>query len=45
MSKLVIFGAGEFAHIAHEYFSHDSDYEVVAFVVDDAFHKFDTFQV
>jgi len=44
MSKLVIFGAGEFAHIAYEYFSHDSEYEVVAFVVDDAFHELDTFQ-
>ena len=44
MSKLVIFGAGEFAHIAFEYFSHDSGYEVAAFVVDDSFHKSDTFQ-
>lgn len=44
MSKLVIFGAGEFAHIAFEYFSHDSGYEVAGFVVDDSFHKSDTFQ-
>jgi sugar O-acyltransferase (sialic acid O-acetyltransferase NeuD family) len=32
--KLVIFGAGEFAEIACEYFSHDSPYEVVAFAVE-----------
>lgn len=31
--KLVIFGVGEFAQIAYEYFTHDSDYEVVAFTV------------
>jgi sugar O-acyltransferase (sialic acid O-acetyltransferase NeuD family) len=29
--KLVIIGAGEFAEIAYEYFTHDSNYEVVAF--------------
>jgi len=44
MGKLVIFGAGEFAHIAYEYFSHDSDYDVAAFVVDDSYHHSDTFQ-
>jgi len=31
MKKLVIFGLEDFADIAFEYFSHDSDYEVVAF--------------
>jgi sugar O-acyltransferase (sialic acid O-acetyltransferase NeuD family) len=31
---LVIVGAGEFAQIACEYFTHDSDYEVVAFSVE-----------
>lgn len=31
--KLVLVGAGEFALIANEYFTHDSDYEVVAFSV------------
>ncbi|EGU33604.1 acetyltransferase [Vibrio scophthalmi] len=31
--QLVIVGAGEFALIAYEYFTHDSDYEVVAFSV------------
>lgn len=44
MRKLVIFGAGEFAHIAYEYFTYDSDYEVVGFVVDDEFHNFGAFQ-
>lgn len=32
--KLVIVGAGEFAEIAYEYFTHDSPHEVVAFSVD-----------
>lgn len=32
--KLVIFGAGNIAEIAHFYFSTDSDYDVVAFAVD-----------
>lgn len=31
---LVIVGAGEFAQIACEYFTHDSDYDVVAFSVE-----------
>jgi hypothetical protein len=30
-NKLIIFGNTEFAEIAYEYFTHDSDYEVVAF--------------
>jgi sugar O-acyltransferase (sialic acid O-acetyltransferase NeuD family) len=35
MSKeIVLIGAGEFAEIAYEYFTHDSDYEVVAFSVE-----------
>lgn len=32
--EIVIFGLGETAHLAYEYFTHDSDYEVVAFSVD-----------
>ena len=32
-NKLIIFGNTEFAEIAYEYFTHDSDYEVVAFCV------------
>lgn len=32
--KLVIFGAGDIAELAHFYFETDSDYEVVAFSID-----------
>lgn len=32
--KLVIFGSGDIAQLAHYYFSTDSDYEIVAFTVD-----------
>ena len=32
--KLVIFGSGDIAQLAHYYFSTDSNYEVVAFTVD-----------
>lgn len=39
--KLVIVGAGEFAEIAYEYFTHDSPYEVVAFAVEAAFRDAD----
>ncbi|TWG86429.1 sugar O-acyltransferase (sialic acid O-acetyltransferase NeuD family) [Cupriavidus gilardii J11] len=39
---LVIIGAGEFAQIAHEYFTHDSDYDVVAFSVEREYLKEDT---
>lgn len=35
--RLVIFGAGDIAQLAHYYFSTDSDYEVVAFTVDAAY--------
>lgn len=37
--KLIIFGTEDFADIAYEYFTHDSDYEVVAFTVDSAYLK------
>lgn len=37
--KLIIIGAGEFAEIANEYFSADSDYEVIAFSVENSFIK------
>lgn len=36
-NKLVIFGSGETALLAYEYFTHDSEYEVVAFSVDKEF--------
>lgn len=32
--KLVLIGAGEFAEIAYEYFTYDSEYEVIAFAVE-----------
>lgn len=35
--KLIIIGAGEFASIAYEYFTFDSNYEVVAFSVEKDF--------
>lgn len=35
--KLVIVGNGELAHIADEYFTHDSNYEIVAYSVDKDF--------
>jgi sugar O-acyltransferase (sialic acid O-acetyltransferase NeuD family) len=38
-SSLVIIGSGEFAAIAHEYFSHDSPHTVVAFAVERDFLK------
>lgn len=41
--KLVIFGSGDFAQLAHYYFSADSDYEIVAFTVDAAYIQESTF--
>lgn len=41
--KLVIFGAGDIAELAHFYFSTDSDLEVVAFTVDARYLKEDSF--
>jgi sugar O-acyltransferase (sialic acid O-acetyltransferase NeuD family) len=35
--KLIIFGTGDIAQLAHYYFSTDSDYEVIAFTVDAAY--------
>lgn len=35
--RLVIFGSGDIAQLAHFYFSTDSEYEVVAFTVDSAY--------
>jgi hypothetical protein len=34
MSRLVIFGCGDIAQLAHYYFSTDSEHETVAFTVD-----------
>ena len=44
MAKLVIFGAGDIARLAHHYFTHDSPHEDAAFVVDRAFRQGDEFQ-
>ena len=37
--RLVLLGDSAFAEVAYEYFTHDSDYEVVAFAVESAFLK------
>ena len=37
--KLIILGDSAFAEVAYEYFTHDSEYEVVAFSVEKAFLK------
>jgi sugar O-acyltransferase (sialic acid O-acetyltransferase NeuD family) len=37
MSKLVIFGCGDIAQLAHHYFKTDSEHETVAFTVDQAY--------
>lgn len=41
--KVVIFGVGEIASVAHFYLTHDSPYEVAAFSVDKEFMKEDEF--
>jgi len=41
--KLIIFGFGDIAQLAHFYFSSDSEYEVVAFTVDEAYLTEETF--
>lgn len=43
MKKLVIFGAGDIAQLAHFYFQHDGGREIVAFTVDDAYMDAATF--
>jgi sugar O-acyltransferase (sialic acid O-acetyltransferase NeuD family) len=40
----VIVGDSLFSEIAHEYFEHDSPYEVVAFSVEQAYHKRERFR-
>ncbi|HEY2156360.1 MAG TPA: acetyltransferase [Isosphaeraceae bacterium] len=44
MSRIVIFGAGAFAEIAHYYFTHDSPHDVAAFTVDGAYLRDSTFR-
>ena len=43
MKKLIIFGTGDIAAIAHFYFLHDSSYQIVAFTVDQAYIDESTF--
>jgi len=43
MDKLVIFGTGDIAKLAHYYFSRDSEYEVTGFTVDKAYMTCDVF--
>lgn len=43
MDKLVIFGAGQIAEVAHFYFRHDSGLKPVAFTVDSQFIKESSF--
>ena len=43
MAKLIIFGAGDIARLAHFYFKRDSEHEVVAFTVDEKYKQGETF--
>lgn len=41
MKKIIIFGNSEIADLAYYYFSNDSQFEVVAFTIDDLYMKND----
>jgi sugar O-acyltransferase (sialic acid O-acetyltransferase NeuD family) len=43
MAKVVIFGVGQLAEVAHFYLSHDSPHEIAAFTVDSEFLKTDQY--
>ena len=43
MARLVIFGTGDAARVAHNFFTHDSEHEVVAFTVDREYLSSDSF--
>lgn len=43
-NKLIIFGTGDIAKLAHYYFTSDSEYEVIAFTVDSQYVTGDVFQ-
>ena len=43
MNKLIIFGAGDIAKLAHYYFSCDSEYEVTGFTVNKEYMTCDIF--
>jgi sugar O-acyltransferase (sialic acid O-acetyltransferase NeuD family) len=42
-NKIIIFGTGETARLAYEYFSHDSSYSVIAFAVNKEHKQSDNF--
>lgn len=44
MSKVILFGTGKIAEVAHFYLTNDSEHEVVAFTVDKEYIKENTFQ-
>ena len=44
MARVVIFGTGDVARIAHYYFERDSPHEVAAFTVDRAYRSADAFE-
>lgn len=44
MAKIIIFGTGDIAQIAHYYFNIDSPHQVVAFTADGQYIKEDTFE-
>jgi sugar O-acyltransferase (sialic acid O-acetyltransferase NeuD family) len=44
MARLVIFGTGDIARLAHFYFTRDSEHEVAAFTVDAEYRRGDTFE-
>jgi len=44
VAKVVVFGAGDIARLAHFYFTKDSPHEVVAFTVDREYRRDETFQ-
>jgi sugar O-acyltransferase (sialic acid O-acetyltransferase NeuD family) len=43
VAKLVVFGAGDIARLAHFYFTTDSEHDVAAFTVDAAYRQADSF--
>src|SRR5215471_8642019 len=43
MAKLIIFGAGDIARLAHYYFTRDSEHDVIAFTVDEKYRQADSF--
>ena len=42
--KIIIFGNGEIADLAHQYFTKDSNFEVVGFTADSDIGKEDNFK-